>query len=139
MGAKSTNNKLKIFGYKCKSKVVPVHAMTAYRESKRIDPLILKLGTKLRLLANFAHWSFYSLFRTPVPIVQEAEWDREFLRTNWRRDTFLVAVEIRTLIVSVQNLITQLQSLAVILTLDSSSNNCPRMRSEMKLQTSVSF
>jgi hypothetical protein len=41
------------------SKVVPVHAMKAYKGSGSVNPLILNLGARWRLVVNFMPWPLY--------------------------------------------------------------------------------
>jgi len=53
---------------KVKCKVVSGHAIKAYRGSRGIAPLFLKLDTRWRRVVNFTPWPLYSWEGTRVPI-----------------------------------------------------------------------
>jgi hypothetical protein len=59
---------------KCKSKVVPVHTIQAYRRSRGTVPLILNLNTRLRQVVNFTPWTFYTKERMLVHTEEAAGW-----------------------------------------------------------------
>jgi hypothetical protein len=49
-------------------KIVPVHAMKAYRRSRGIAALILNLSTRWKIVVDFTPWPLYPRERTMVSI-----------------------------------------------------------------------
>ena len=54
---------------KVKGKLPPLHSVKAYRRSRVIAPLVLKLGNKWKFVVNCTPWSLYPWERTPVPML----------------------------------------------------------------------
>jgi hypothetical protein len=73
---------------KSKSKVLPLHPMKAYRGSRGIAPLVLKLGARWRWVVNFTPRPLHDLERTPVHSEQEQDGSRVGLDVLQKRQFF---------------------------------------------------
>ena len=72
-----------------KGKVLPDHAMKAYKGRRDIAPPILNLGTKWEWVDNFTPRPLYPQERTRVPTEQDAVWAPEPVWTIWRRHNII--------------------------------------------------
>ena len=77
---------------KVNGKVLPVHVMKTFRESRGKVPLILNLRTTWSWVANFTPRPFYPREGNPVP----TGWTAEPMWTVWSKERFLVSTRIRT-------------------------------------------
>lgn len=74
---------------KVKGKVVPVHAMKAYKGNGGTDLLILKPGSGWRQVVSLTLKPLYPYRKTPVPNAQNARWGPSQSGCFWRRENLL--------------------------------------------------